>query len=143
MNMRAAGAQVRRSPFRWAGAAVICACFPLIAAQAQDASDSGSDEAESIDEIVVAVDRAGRRVDIDARRNAEILRKVIQEFELERHKQAEESWRLRLRSVMQRKTSRFAWGYDAQAEAARFRYTNANYLPIDRVTPVTMVSIRF
>jgi hypothetical protein len=119
-------------------ALAVSACCPLMAAQAQDMSDT-----KTIDEIVVTVDRGGKPVDIDAVRLREAMLKVIREFEFEQYKQQEESWRLRLRSAMNHKTSRFAWGYDAQTEAARFRYTQADYLPIDRVTPATLVSFRF
>jgi len=89
------------------------------------------------------VNRAGKPVDIDALRLEEIRLKIIREFELEQTKQEEELWRLKLRSAMKRSTSRIAWGYDAQAEAAGLRYSHANYLPIDRVRPTTLVSIRF
>jgi len=96
-----------------------------------------------MEEIIVVVGRDGRSIDIDALRFQESVLNVIREFELEQHEQEEEEWRLRLRSAMMRKSSRFAWGYDAQAEASRFRYSQANHLPIDRVRPATIVSIRF
>ena len=96
-----------------------------------------------MDQIVVVVDRHGNPIDIDALRLEEARLKVIREFQIEQHKQEEELWRMKLRSVMQRKTSRVVWGYDAQAEAARFRYSQANFLPLDRVSPATLVSIRF
>jgi hypothetical protein len=124
-------------------AVAIGACWPLAAADAQDASGVSVQDAETIDEIVVTVDRAGKPVDVDAIRLREAMLKVVREFEFELYKQEEESWRLRLRSSMNHKTSRFVWGYDAQTEAARFRYKQANYLPIDRVGPATLVSFRF
>ena len=92
---------------------------------------------------MVIVDRDGKAVDIDALRFQENMLKIIREFEIEQHKQEEELWRLRLRTAMKRKTARIVWGYDAQTEAARFRYSQANVLPIDRVMPATIVSIRF
>ena len=124
-------------------AVAIGACCPLAAVYAQDTPGTNSDDAKTIDEIVVSVDRLGKRVDVDAIRLREAMLKVVREFEFEQYKQEEEAWRLRLRSAMNRKTSRFAWGYDAQWEAARFRYSQADYLPIDRVTPATLVSFRF
>lgn len=139
MMKLAARTQVRR--FFWAVA--IGVCCPPLTAYAQETSAQAGGDTESIDEIVVVVDRDGKPVDINALRLEEARLKVIQEFELEQHKQEEELWRQRLRSVMKQKTSRVAWGYDAQAEAAVFRYSQANYLPIDRVTPATLVSIRF
>ncbi len=134
MMKRAFRAQVRH----FLVAALAGIGCPLLAVHAQEPADS-----ESIDEIVVVVDRDGKRVDIDALRLEEARLKVIREFQIEQHKQEEELWRLRLRSAMKRNTSRVAWGYDAQSEAARFRYTQASYLPIDRVQPATFVSIRF
>lgn len=139
MMKPAARAQVRRC-FR---AVAIGTCCPFLAAHAQEASDQVTDNTKSIDEIVVVVDRDGKTVNMDMRRLEEARLKVIREFELEQHKQEEEMWRLRLRSTMKRKTSRIAFGYDAQKEAARFRYTQASYLPIDRVQPASIVSIRF
>lgn len=114
-----------------------------MAAEAQNTPPAAADDAQSIDEIVVTVDRLGKRVDIDALRLREARLKVIREFEFEQYKQEEELWRLRLRSIKMRETSRIAWGYDAQADAARFRYTQADFLPIDRVRAATFVSIRF
>ena len=96
-----------------------------------------------MDEIVVVVDRDGRPVDIHALRLEEAVLKIIQEFELEVTKQEEELWRLKLRSAIKRKTSRIAWGYDAQRDAANVRYSRASYLHIDRVRPATVISVRF
>lgn len=89
------------------------------------------------------VNRAGKPVDSDALRLEEIRLKFIREFELEQTVLDEELWRLKLRSALKRSTSRIAWGYDAQQEAARVRNLQANYLPIDRVRPATVISIRF
>ena len=139
MMKRAAGTQVRR----FLQAAVVGACCPILAAYAQETSVQAPDDSEPMDEIVVIVDRDGNPVDIYALRFEASMLKVIREFALEQHKQDEESWRLKLRSEMKRDSSRIAWGYDAQTEAARFRYSQANHLPIDRVRPATVVSIRF
>ncbi len=138
---RIAGSRVRRSPFLCAVAA--SACCPLLSAHAQESSDEATDDAKSVDEIIVIVDRDGNAVNVDMLRLEEARLEIIREFQLEQHNEEEEQWRLRLRSAMQRQTSRIAWGYDAQAEAARFRYSQANYLPLDRVSPATVVSIRF
>lgn len=136
---RAYGNKVRR--FLWAGA--IAACCPLLATHAQETSDQVPADVASIDEIVVVVDRDGKPVDIDALRLEETRLEIIRDFELEQHKQEEELWRLKLRSEIRRNTSRIAWGYDAQTEAARFRYAQADYLPIDRVRPATFITVRF
>jgi len=141
MMKRAVGSQVRR--FLWAGTVAIGACCPLLTAHAQETAEQAPANAESIEEIIVVVNRAGKPVDSDALRLEEIRLKIIREFNLEQTKQEEEWWRLKLRSSMKRSTSRIAWGYDAQKEAARFRYSQANYLPIDRVRPATFISVRF
>lgn len=124
-------------------AVTISVCGPQLSAQAQETSEQEVSAGNAIDEIVVVVGRDGKSIDVDTLRLEEARLKVIREFRIERHKQEEELWRLKLRSVMQRKTSRIVWGYDAQDEAARFRYSQAHYLPIDRVAPATFVSIRF
>jgi len=141
MMKQAAGSRVRR--FLWAGAAAIGACCPHLSANAQESAEQNTDDAKSIEEIVIVVDRAGKPVNKDALHLEEIRLKIIREFLLEQTEQEEELWRLKLRSAMKRSTSRIAWGYDAQAEAAGLRYSHANYLPIDRVRPTTLVSIRF
>ena len=141
MMKQAAGGRVRR--FLWAGAAAIGVCCPLFSAHAQEAAEQQVDDAESIEEIVVVVDRAGKPIDIEALHQEEIKLKIIREFLLEQTEQEEELWRLKLRSAMKRSKSRIAWGYDAQQEAAELRYSQADYLPIDRVSPATVVSIRF
>jgi hypothetical protein len=139
---RAVESQVRRFPFLWASV-VVGVCCPLLTAHAQETSEQVSDDVAPIEEIVVVVDRDGKRVDIDALRLEEAVLKIIQEFELEITKQEEELWRLKLRSAIKRNTSRIAWGYDAQNDAASVRYSRASYLPIDRVRPATVISIRF
>ena len=98
---------------------------------------------ESIEEIVVVVDRAGNHVDIDAINLEKIRDKIIREFELEQADQEEELWRLKLRAAMKRPSSRIAWGYDAQWEAAMDRKLPATWLPIDRVMPATVINVRF
>jgi hypothetical protein len=133
MLNRAVRSQVRK--FASVSAAVFLCC-PFLNAHAQESADT-------IDEIVIVVDRTGKPVDIDALRLEEIRLETIRTFKLEVHKQEEELWRLKLRSGIKFNTSRIAWGYDAQKEAARFRYSQANYLPIDRVRPATVLSIRF
>ena len=125
------------------GAVAIGVCCLPVSAFSQEAPDPGTANSQTIDEIVVTVDRGGKRVDPEVLRLQEARLKVLREFEFEQYKQEEEMWRLRLRSVLKRRTSRITWGYDAQSEAARFRYSQADYLPIDRVRPATFVSIRF
>ena len=107
------------------------------------AQEPPNGDSQAMDEILVIVDRDGNPVDIDALRYEADMLKVIREFAIEQHKQEEELWRQRLRSFMKSKSSRITWGYDAQSEAARFRYSQANYLPMDRLQPATFVSIRF
>lgn len=140
---RAVECQVRRFPFLWASAVVVGACCPLLTAHPQETSDRESDDAETIEEIIVVVDRDGRPVDIYALRLEEAVLEIIQKFELEQTKQEEELWRLKLRSAIGRNTSRITWGYDAQRDAASVRYSRASYLPIDRVRPATVISVRF
>ena len=123
----------------------VTACGLFLTAHAQEIAETESETASSrsMDEIVVVVDRDGRTVNVNLRRLEEARLKVIREFRIEQHKQEEELWRMRLRSTLQRNTSRIAWGYDAQTEAARFRYSQASYLPLDRVRPATVISVRF
>lgn len=114
-----------------------------LAVFAQEPTVTPAAERESIDEIVVTVDPTGKRIDIDALRIEEAALKVIREFALEQTKQEEELWRLGLRSAIERKTSRISWGYNAQREAAKMQYLRATYLPIERVRPATVLSVRF
>jgi hypothetical protein len=141
MMKRAFESQVRQ--FLRVGTVAVVACCPLVTAQAQETADELPANAESIEEIVVVVNRAGKPVNINALRLEEIRLKVIREFELEQADQEKEFWRQKFRSSLKRSASRIAWGYDAQWEAARVRYTQAYYLPIDRVRPATLISVRF
>lgn len=129
--------------YLWVGAVAVGACCQLLTAHAQESAKQVPANAETIEEIIVVVNRAGKPVDSDALRLEEIRLKIIREFELEQTVLDEELWRLKLRSALKRSTSRIAWGYDAQQEAARVRNLQANYLPIDRVRPATVISIRF
>ena len=138
---QAAFSRIRR--FLWVSAVAFGACYPLSSAHAQDADEQQTDDAEAIEEIVIVVDRAGRSIDMDALRLEEIRRDIVRQFALEQTKQEEELWRLRLRSAMQRSTSRISWGYDAQRDAAGFRQLQASSLPMDGVRPATILSISF
>lgn len=134
MMKRAVRSQL--SQFLRASTVAVVACCPFLTAHAQNGS-------ESIDEIVIVVNRAGKPVDIDALRLDEIRLKVIRDFKLEQADQEKEFWRQKFRSALQRSTSRIAWGYDARSEAASVPYMQANNLPIDRVRPATIISVRF
>jgi hypothetical protein len=136
---RTAGFRVRH--FWWA-AAVLTSC-PFVLAYAQETPGPDPDDSQPIEEIVVSVDRRGRPVDINALRLEEARLVILREFELQQFRQEEENWRLKLRSALLRNTSRIAWGYDAQADAARTSDLQPYYLPIDRVRPATVVSFRF
>lgn len=142
MKARAATSACRQPAHSLVFLAIV-GCYLLQTGQAQQNAEQEPENKKPVEEIVVIVGRDGNRVDIDALLRDEIRLEVIRAYLLEQHVQEQESWRLRLRSSMQRKTSRIAWGYDAQAEAARFRFSQANYLPIDRVRPATFVSVRF
>ncbi len=138
---QAAGIQLR--PFLWAGAVALGACYPLSGLHAQESDEQQTVEAESIEEIVIVVDRSGRSIDVDALRLEQIRRDIIEQFGLEQTKQEEELWRLRLRSTIQRSMSRISWGYDARRDAAAPRYLQASSLPMDGVRPATVISISF
>ena len=141
MMKRAVASQVRQ--FLRAGTLAIIACGPLFSAHAQEEASQVTNDAKSIDEIVIVVNRAGRPVDIDARRLEEILQNILREFELEQVDQEKEFWRQKFRASLKRSSSRVAFGYDARWEAARVPYMQANILPIDRVKPATIISVRF
>jgi hypothetical protein len=142
MMKRAVASQVRQ--FLRAGTLAIIACGPLLNAHAQEEKAAQvTADAKSIDEIVIVVNRAGRPVDIDARRLEEILQNILREFELEQVDQEKEFWRQKFRASLKHSSSRVAFGYDARWEAARVPYMQANILPIDRVKPATIISVRF
>ena len=99
-------------------------------------------EEEVMEEIVVVVDRSGDPIDVDALRLEQLREQVIKDFNLAQEEQEAEAWRQGLQSSVSRPDSRIAWGYDAQAEAAMRRST-INDLPMDRVQPATVISVRF
>lgn len=136
---RAIGIQVRTFLYT----VVLGLCCPPVNAHAQGTLEQVSDGAEPIEEIVVVVDRDGKPIDVDALRLEEAKLRIIQDFELEHTKLEQELWRLKLRSAINRNTSRIAWGYDAQSEAAKVWHSRGSELSIDRVKPATVISIRF
>lgn len=134
-------ARYRARRFLWA--ATVATVCPVSAAHAQEAPEQRSNVPEAVEEIIVSVDRQGRPVDFNALRLEEARLETIRTFEVHQIKVQEEQWRLKLRSIAQRKNSRITWGYDAQTEAARVAISQAIYLPINRVRPATVVSFRF
>jgi len=111
--------------------------------RAQDEVGTDTDDDEPIEEIVVTVNRSGDRVDVDALYLEQLRTRIIKEFNYAQAEQEEELWRQSLRTPVQAPDSRIAWGYDAQSEAAMRRTSQINDLPIDRVKPATIFSIRF
>ena len=67
---------------------------------------------------------------------------VIKDFDMAQAESEQELWRQGLQTSVSAPGSRIAWGYDAQSEAAMRRST-INDLPIDRVQPATVISVRF
>lgn len=122
------------------GAAI--AALALGPVLAQDEEDSAADEEEVMEEIVVTVDRSGDPVDVDALYLEQLRDQVIKDFDMAQAEQEKELWRQGLQTSVSEPGSRIAWGYDAQSEAAMRRST-INDLPIDRVQPATVISIRF
>lgn len=141
MMKRAVTSQVRQ--FLRAGSVAALACCPLMTVHGQEEAAEPAADLTAIDEVVIVVNRAGRPVDIDARQLDEILQKILREFELEQVDQEKEFWRQKFRSAFKRSSSRVAFGYDARWEAASVQYMHANVLPIDRVKPATILSVRF
>lgn len=123
--------------------AVVCISCPFITPHAEETSEQPTDDEKPREEIIVSVDRLGRPVDINALRLEEARLEIIRTFEIHQIKVEEEAWRLKLRSITKRNNSRFTWGYDAQSDAARIPTAQANFLPINRVRPATVVAFRF
>ena len=123
------------------GAAFVA--LAMVPVLAQDEEDSAADEEEEvIEEIVVTVDRSGDPIDVDALYLEQLREQVIKEFDMAQAEQEEELWRQGLQTSVTAPGSRIAWGYDAQSEAA-MRRSSMNDLPVDRVQPATVISIRF
>jgi Flp pilus assembly protein CpaB len=110
--------------------------------EAAEAAEATEQEEEVMEEIVVVVDRSGDPIDVDALRLEQLREQVIKDFTLAQEEQEKEAWRQGLQTTVSRPDSRIAWGYDAQAEAAMRRST-INDLPMDRVQPATVISVRF
>ena len=121
-------------------AGLLLAAGPALAQEANDTA-SGEEE-ETMEEIVVVVNRSGDPVDIDALRLEQLREQVIRDFNLAQAEQEKEAWRQDLQSSVSSPDSRIAWGYDAKSEAAMRRST-INDLPMDRVQPSTVISVRF
>ena len=130
---------LRRTIGLFGAAVVALAIAPVFA---QDDDDAAADEEEVIEEIVVTVDRSGDPVDVDALYLEQLRDQVIKDFDMAQAEQEKELWRQGLQTSVSAPGSRIAWGYDAQSEAA-VRRSRMNDLPIDRVQPAPVISIRF
>ncbi len=122
------------------GAALVVLSGIPVAAQEDD--DTATEDEETIEEIVVVVDRSGDPVDVDALHLEQLRMQIIRDFDMAQEEQEKELWRQGLQTSVSNPNSRIAWGYDAQSEAA-VRRSTINDLPIDRVQPATVISIRF
>lgn len=121
----------------------LAACLSLgTSSRAQEENEQDADEADTIEEIVVTVNRSGDPVDVDALYLEQLRDQVIKQFESLQAEQEKEVWRQSLRTSVREPDSRISWGYDARSEAAMRRST-INDLPMDQVKPATVISINF
>ena len=123
------------------GAVFAALMIAPVLAQDEEETTAGEEE-EVMEEIVVTVDRSGDPIDVDALYLERLREQVIRDFDLAQAEQEEELWRQGLQTSVSAPGSRIAWGYDAQSEAA-MRRSSINDLPVDRVQPATVISIRF
>lgn len=101
MKARAATSACRL-PAKFLAVLAIVGCGLVQTGHAQQAAEQKPENKKPVEEIVVIVGRDGNRVDIDALLRDEIRLEVIRAYLLEQHVREHESWRLRLRSSMQR-----------------------------------------
>ncbi len=122
--------------------AILGALFLCLTAGAQTADDAA--EEETIDEIIVVVDRNGDPIlDVDARYE-EILRKqVLNEYFRLQALEEKDEWRRADPDLKIENPSRIKWGYNPQAEARMRRDTELTDLPIDQVKPATVFRVEF
>lgn len=131
--------RLRRTIGLFGAAFVALAMAPVLA---QDEDEGAADDEEIMEEIIVTVDRSGDPVDVDALYLEQLRDQVIKDFDMAQAESEQELWRQGLQTSVSAPGSRIAWGYDAQSEAAMRRST-INDLPIDRVQPATVISVRF
>ena len=122
--------------------AILGALFLCLTAGAQ--TDDDAAEEETIDEIIVVVDRNGDPIlDVDARYE-EILRKqVLNEYFRLQALEEKDEWRRADPDLKIENPSRIKWGYNPQAEARMRRDTELTDLPIDQVKPATVFRVEF
>lgn len=130
---------LRRTIGMFGAAFVALAIVPVLA---QDDEETTGEEEDVMEEIIVTVDRSGDPVDVNALYLEQLRDQVIKDFDMAQAESEKELWRQGLQSSVSAPGSRIAWGYDAQSEAAMRRST-INDLPMDRVQPATVISIRF
>ena len=131
--------KLRRTIGTFGAAFVALSIVPVLA---QDDEELDPEEVEAVmEEIVVTVDRSGDPVDVDALYLEQLRSQVIKDFDLAQEEQEKELWSQGLQTSVSAPGSRIAWGYDAQSEAA-VRRSSMNDLPIDRVQPATVISVR-
>lgn len=128
-----------------ASAAILAAalCSIWTTTRAQEEVETGTDSAETLEEIVVIGNKRGDPIDIDAQYEERLRARIIDEYERLQAAQEEEQWRKTLPTAIKEPSSRISWGYDAQAESRMRRETELTDLPIDTVKPATVISVSF
>lgn len=109
---------------------------------AQQGAEETDDESRPIDEIVVIGNKTGDPIDLDAHYEAQLRRRITEEYMRLQTLEEEEQWRTTLPEAVEG-PARIKWGYDAQAESRMRRDMALTDLPMDNVKPATVISVSF
>ncbi len=109
---------------------------------AQEDTEGTTDDPDSMEEIIVYGNKDGDPIDLDAHYEAQLRKRITDEYLRLQALEDEEKWRETLPEAVEG-PSRIRWGYDAQAEARMRRDTALTDLPMDNVKPATVISISF
>ncbi len=109
---------------------------------AQEDTEGTTDDPDSMEEIIVYGNKDGDPIDLDAHYEAQLRKRITDEYLRLQALEDEEKWRETLPEAVEG-PSRIRWGYDAQAEARMRRDTALTDLPMDNVKPATVISVSF
>ncbi len=125
----------------WLFAAAIVAEGLGAAALAQEETKEPAEEEEAIDEIVVvAGQRPGDPIDVEARYEALLRDRLIKD--LERRDLEEDAWRNSVSTYVEG-PARIKWGYDPKDELRTRRSTALTDVQWETTKPATIFSVEF
>ncbi|MEM8814481.1 MAG: hypothetical protein AAGE85_01495 [Pseudomonadota bacterium] len=132
----------RRGRFVTGSAAVLLCAFVLATAQEreEEPNDAAESNGDSMDEIVVTVQKPGDRTRAETPYEELMRERLIKEMDAMRELEEEYAWR---KSATPAEPSRIRLGYRAQDDNRDRRDTDLTDLPMENTKPATLFRFEF